>query len=805
MREGHGYGLHLESILLWILVHPAGSNQALASRCVPGSIRSTRLALDHPCQDRRPVRSSSSFFVLPSFRAARGVFRSDRTHRLDPPRTVLVDWTRPGIPFYSFLSIVRFFRFDPDAFPGSKGDPSSCGFWTSTPSLPLSLHHVSGRKGWAPSSHSSVFQANMEGWRHAQDDGVPKDAASFLRSVQSGRECGWGSPGKQRKTLQFTGATLRRLGLEDTWEGHSGCVNRIAWNESGTKLLSGSDDRCLRIWDYPSRGESVKINTMHRGNIFGVRFLPSTGERQVVSGAMDSTVQVHHVERVGERSDQGEREGTCSTTVFGNHAGRVKYIEVEPSNPHLFWSAAEDGLVRQYDTRVNMSEEQRTNHSYPNAVVGISPREAKCVAINPVRPHEMAVACDAPYIQILDRRKLSMGAPETYNESPTKAVLELCPPHLCKELHRPRKAYAGCTFVTYGSSGQKLVATFHADHAYSFDTTGASGRLLNSFVPSNVVTAERRRAILLEKASSLVDRNWKGDPSIAFYFAAEAWAQSEKTDWQALLLIARCLLLLRLPHVAKKTIEELRRSFPAEALQARELESRIDAAMEPNARTTSQDGGEESPSVRFSYDEDADEYSLFSGEQDGQTSFHDSPLDDLDFTHVLEKLWYSDSTRSLTQRYLGHCNVQTDIKEASFLGLSDHFVACGSDDGHAYLYEAGSGKCIAALQADEDVVNCVQAHPSDPVLATSGIESVVRIWSPAGRDESRTSQSESVLESMIESNQKRLSRGQYTLRINSNILPMLTENPQLLLRALGDRMAGDEDSENEEEVPCRVS
>lgn len=676
-------------------------------------------------------------------------------------------------------------------------DPSSEAIVISTP--------VQTKRNFVVIRVGACTTTIMEGWRHVQDEGVPKDAASFLRSVQRNRECGWESPGKQRKTLQFTGATLRRLGVEDTWEGHGGCVNRIAWNETGTKLLSGSDDRCLRIWDYPSHGESIKLNTMHRGNIFGVRFLPSTEERQVVSGAMDSTVQVHHVERVGGRKESGERDGTCTTTVFGNHTGRVKYVEVEPNNPHLFWSAAEDGLVRQYDTRENMSEEQRTSQSYPNVVFGVAPRETKSVAINPVRTHEMAVACDTPYVQILDRRKMTMSSPESQSGSPTKAVLELCPPHLCKELHRPRKAYAGCTFATYGSSGQKLVATFHADHAYAFDTTGANGNFLKSFAPPETNTAVRRQEVLVDAASSLIDRNWKGDPSVALYFAIEAWNLSGKNDWHALLLVAQALLLLKLPRVAYQTVEELKRTFPAEATQTQELESQINAALTPTARTAPQEGEEESTGVRFSYDEDADEYSLFSGEQDGQSALPGSPLDDLDFNHVLESLWYSEPSRRLMQRYLGHCNIQTDIKEACFVGMSDHFVACGSDDGQAYIYEAESGHCISALQADEDVVNCVQAHPSDPVLATSGIESVVRIWSPAGLDDSRTSQTEDALKNMIESNQKRLSRGQYTLRINSNILPMLTENPQLLLRALGDRIAGDEESDNDEEVPCRVS
>ena len=43
------------------------------------------------------------------------------------------------------------------------------------------------------------------------------------------------------------------------------------------------------------------------------------------------------------------------------------------------------------------------------------------------------------------------------------------------------------------------------------------------------------------------------------------------------------------------------------------------------------------------------------------------------------------------------------------------------------------GDIVKVLEADEDVANCVRCHPSLPVLATSGIESVVRLWAPTVR------------------------------------------------------------------------
>ncbi len=36
--------------------------------------------------------------------------------------------------------------------------------------------------------------------------------------------------------------------------------------------------------------------------------------------------------------------------------------------------------------------------------------------------------------------------------------------------------------------------------------------------------------------------------------------------------------------------------------------------------------------------------------------------------------------RRLLQRYMGHCNIQTDIKEVTFLGDNDELVAAGEHE-----------------------------------------------------------------------------------------------------------------------------
>lgn len=73
--------------------------------------------------------------------------------------------------------------------------------------------------------------------------------------------------------------------------------------------------------------------------------------------------------------------------------------------------------------------------------------------------------------------------------------------------------------------------------------------------------------------------------------------------------------------------------------------------------------------------------------------------------------WHSaPHTALLCMLCAGHANVQTDIKEAIFMGSHDDLVAAGSDDGSVFIYDAVTGQVVNILHADEDVANCVQVR-----------------------------------------------------------------------------------------------
>ncbi|KAL9604024.1 MAG: hypothetical protein Q9219_000786 [cf. Caloplaca sp. 3 TL-2023] len=87
---------------------------------------------------------------------------------------------------------------------------------------------------------------------------------------------------------------------------------------------------------------------------------------------------------------------------------------------------------------------------------------------------------------------------------------------------------------------------------------------------------------------------------------------------------------------------------------------------------------------------------------------------------------------SHTRSYTGHCNVRT-VKDANFFGLNDEYVVSGSDSGHLFIWDKRTSEIVNILQGDGEIVNVVQGHPYEPVLAVSGIDSTIKIFSPDNR------------------------------------------------------------------------
>jgi WD repeat-containing protein 42A len=76
------------------------------------------------------------------------------------------------------------------------------------------------------------------------------------------------------------------------------------------------------------------------------------------------------------------------------------------------------------------------------------------------------------------------------------------------------------------------------------------------------------------------------------------------------------------------------------------------------------------------------------------------------------------------------------IKGVSFFGPNCDYVI--SDCGHVFIWRKKDGQLLRAMQADIRSVDCVEQHPTEIVIASSGLETDVKIWAPGDSENPST-------------------------------------------------------------------
>ncbi|XP_024081952.1 WD and tetratricopeptide repeats protein 1-like isoform X1 [Cimex lectularius] len=579
-----------------------------------------------------------------------------------------------------------------------------------------------------------------------------------------------------QKRLHVTSSLVARLGLEKELHGHTGCVNCLEWDSKGRKLASASDDFHVIIWDPFLYKCEQKFSTGHHGNIFSVKFMPDHHDDIIVTGAGDDEVRVHNL--------------VCkeTTRVCLCHGGRIKRLAIAPDSPDLFWSAAEDGIIRQFDLRVkhNCSKNEKNVLIDLNSYVG-EHVEAKCLAINPLRSELIAVGASDPYIRIYDRRMISPIKEPSSNPNnshpnednlPSGCVQYFVPGHVpCKRFFTAKEFSA--TYVTFGPNGKDLLVNLGNEHIYLFDINAKSRSLLlrntndnqelsdplkgycNGFTPAkgsllfsrhkpqlpdHINALKLAGNALFEKelytrsirvyneaigeypnssvfysnrAAAYMKRDWYGDTYAALRDCIVALSY-DPNNVKAFFRLSRCLFELAWYAEAQASLNNFKQRFPnhAKTVACQALERDIATKLTKSGMFI----------LKFS--------SLFCL-QTKLVSEENSEKDsgEFDYAEISEKeLEWRERANDYQLRFYGHCNTTTDIKEANFFGSDGQFIVAGSDDGSIFIWDRKTTNNIRILKGDSSIVNCLQPHPTYCLLATSGIEHVVRLWSPRPQD-----------------------------------------------------------------------
>ncbi len=117
--------------------------------------------------------------------------------------------------------------------------------------------------------------------------------------------------------------------------GHTDDIHAIAFTPDGTKFVTASDDRTIRIWDLASR-ETIRVLTGHQAQIPAMDVSPDG--KLIASASRDDSVRVWDL-ATGN-----------SLAVLDSKSGDVLTVAFEPNGNRLA-SAGIDGQVRLWDLK----------------------------------------------------------------------------------------------------------------------------------------------------------------------------------------------------------------------------------------------------------------------------------------------------------------------------------------------------------------------------------------------------------------------------------------------------------------------
>ncbi|KAF5319160.1 hypothetical protein D9619_008785 [Psilocybe cf. subviscida] len=141
-------------------------------------------------------------------------------------------------------------------------------------------------------------------------------------------------------------------------------INSTAFSLDGTKIVSGSDDKSVRVWD-ASTGAELKVLNGHTDYVWSAAFSPDG--TKIVSGSDDKSV------RVWDASTGAELK------VLNGHTDYVRSAAFSPDGTKIV-SGSDDKSVRVWDASTGAELKVLNGHTYYVRSAAFSPDGTKIVS-----------------------------------------------------------------------------------------------------------------------------------------------------------------------------------------------------------------------------------------------------------------------------------------------------------------------------------------------------------------------------------------------------------------------------------------
>ncbi|GAA4418946.1 hypothetical protein GCM10023187_52870 [Nibrella viscosa] len=149
-----------------------------------------------------------------------------------------------------------------------------------------------------------------------------------------------------------------------TFTGHTGLVSSVTFSPDGTKLLSGSWDKTIKLWDVGT-GRLLRTYADHSGWVSSVSFSPDG--KKLVSGSWDSTLKLWDVDT-----------GTLLKTFTG-HSDEVRSVAFSPDGTKLL-SGSWNSTLKLWDANTGILLKTITGHTEGILSVAFSPDGKKLLS-----------------------------------------------------------------------------------------------------------------------------------------------------------------------------------------------------------------------------------------------------------------------------------------------------------------------------------------------------------------------------------------------------------------------------------------
>ncbi|KAG6784323.1 hypothetical protein POTOM_010014 [Populus tomentosa] len=415
------------------------------------------------------------------------------------------------------------------------------------------------------------------------------------------------------------------------------------------------------------RGQSIMLQ------ILQVNIWSYTGRKLLRSIDTGHSANIFCSKFVPETSDE--------LVVSG--AGDAK---VEVGNPNVVWSASEDGTLRQHDFREGAS--CPPGGSYPHECRNIlldlqsgakrsltdPPKQAlalKSCNVCTSRPYLLLVGGSDAFARLYDRRMLPPLTSHRKRMNLPPCANYFFPMHLSEHVTELGSSSLHLTHVTFSPNGDEVLLSYSGEHVYLMNVNYSKLHRLCLYYEVSGVDFEVKTILVSDMIYNLIDggRDLSGGIAVRYTMG----------DASKLMTISPTLNGLELQPLSSRA------SF---------LGQRGCCILVCWKIRNSED-------LRCLWNE-----------------------------VVIVFMMLIDGISVAPGQVICLVSINVIVTRGMPYVLGD-YVAGGSDDGRWFIWEKRTCRLIKMLLGDEAVVNCVHCHPFDCVVATSGIDSTIKIWTPS--------------------------------------------------------------------------